>query len=87
MAHVRAWSYAVAYAALRDRDRTLVWLDSAFVGGGSNALRVPVDPQFDFLRDDPRYRAWEARVGLTSMFARGVTGSVRTARESSRRNR
>lgn len=87
VAHVRAWNYAVAYAALRDRDRTLVWLDSAFVGGGSNALRVPVDPQFDFLRDDPRYRAWEARVGLTSMFARGVTGSVRTARESSRRNR
>jgi hypothetical protein len=30
----------------------------------SYLLSVRVDPAFDFVRQDPRYRAWEARSGL-----------------------
>ncbi len=56
--------YASAYAVLRDTVRTLRWLDSMTIHSGSYLHQVRVDPKFDFLRRDARYRAWESRSGL-----------------------
>jgi DNA-binding SARP family transcriptional activator len=56
--------YALAYAALGDTLATLRWLDAMLAGRDSYIHQVRVDPIFDFVRADPRYRAWEARSGL-----------------------
>jgi len=56
--------YAAAWAALGDTTATLWWLDSMTTGHDSYLAQVRVDPVFDFLRGDPRYRAWEERSGL-----------------------
>lgn len=63
-ARIPVWNYAAAYAELGDSERTLVWLDSVSAHRLSMAFHAPVDPRFDFLRVDPRYRAWEERAGL-----------------------
>jgi tetratricopeptide (TPR) repeat protein len=55
-------AFAYAYAELRDPDETLRWLDSMRVGRDPGIHSVPLSPLFDFLRDDPRYRAWEAQL-------------------------
>jgi hypothetical protein len=54
--------WAGAYADLRDADGALRWLDSMRVGRDPGLFRVPIDPAFDFIRSDPRYRAWEAKL-------------------------
>jgi uncharacterized sporulation protein YeaH/YhbH (DUF444 family) len=56
-----ATAYAQAFAALGDTSATLRWLDSMRVRRDSYLLTVRVDPTFDFVRQDVRYRAWEAR--------------------------
>jgi DNA-binding SARP family transcriptional activator len=54
--------WAKAYARVEDVDGTLRWIDSMRVGRDPELLSVPLDPAFDFVRRDPRYRAWEARL-------------------------
>jgi tetratricopeptide (TPR) repeat protein len=57
-------SQARAWAVLGDIAQTLRWLDSMVARRDSYLHQVRVDPLFDFLRSDPRYRAWEGRSGL-----------------------
>jgi serine/threonine-protein kinase len=59
--------YARAYATLRDTTATFRWLDSMLVRRDSYRHHVRLDPVFDFLRGDPKYRAWESRSGLPPM--------------------
>jgi len=40
-------------------------------------VAVPLSPNFDFLRDDPRYKAWEAKLP----WSRHVSGPVSTPAE------
>ena len=54
--------FATACAQLRDKDATLRWFDSLLVMRDAGLQAVPLDPVFDFLRDDPRYKAWEAKL-------------------------
>ncbi len=54
--------FAFAYAALQDRDATLHWFDSMLAVRSTRLPAIGVDPLFDFLRDDPRYKAWEAKL-------------------------
>ena len=54
--------WAGTYAALRDADSTLRWIDSMRVGRDPGIFSVPIDPAYDFIRSDPRYRAWEAKL-------------------------
>jgi hypothetical protein len=56
--------YAIAHATLGDTLATLRWLDSMVVREDSYLHQIRVDPLFDFLRSDARYRAWEARCAL-----------------------
>ena len=55
-------AFAYAYASLRDTTETLHWFDSMLVHRDPAVQAIPLDPEFDFLRDDPRYRAWEAKL-------------------------
>ncbi|HET7470951.1 MAG TPA: BTAD domain-containing putative transcriptional regulator, partial [Gemmatimonadales bacterium] len=61
-AAVGATALAYAYAAVRDTTATLRWFDSMLVDREPALQAVPLDPDFDFLRDDPRYQAWEAKL-------------------------
>jgi hypothetical protein len=53
-------AFAWVYAELQDPDETLRWLDSMRVGRDPLIHMVALNPLFDFVRNDPRYRAWEA---------------------------
>jgi eukaryotic-like serine/threonine-protein kinase len=57
---------AVAYAALGDATHTLQWLERAIdrYDGGLLAARIPTNPVFDFVRDDPRFVKLLARTGI-----------------------
>jgi tetratricopeptide (TPR) repeat protein len=69
---VPASKYAEAYAILGDTLATLKWLDSLLVRhDGFSSHQVRLDPLFDFLRRDVRYRAWEARSGLPPLVPSG----------------
>ncbi len=61
--------YAAAYASLGDTAGTLRWLDSISAHRDSWLNQVRVDPAFDFLRELPQYRAWDARSGLPQLTA------------------
>jgi len=50
------------YAALGDADETLYWLDSMVAYHDLTLVSVTAAPSLDFLRNDPRYRAWEAKL-------------------------
>ena len=54
--------WAGTYARLGDVTETLRWIDSMQVHRDPELLSVPFDPRFDFVRTDPRYRAWEAKL-------------------------
>jgi len=54
--------WAGTYAELRDADGTIRWIDSMQVGRDPGISRILVDPAYDFLRSDPRYQAWEAKL-------------------------
>ncbi|HTK94651.1 MAG TPA: protein kinase [Terriglobales bacterium] len=51
---------AIVYDQLSDRARALTALEAA-VAGGYSFTEISVAPEFDNLRDDPRYRALAAR--------------------------
>jgi tetratricopeptide (TPR) repeat protein len=54
--------WAHAYAGVGDVDETIRWIDSMGVGRDPMLWSIPIDPSLDFIRSDPRYRAWEAKL-------------------------
>jgi serine/threonine protein kinase/tetratricopeptide (TPR) repeat protein len=55
---------AIAYFALGDRDRGFEWLTKAFDQRAFYVAWAKVQPAFDGIRDDPRFKALEARLRL-----------------------
>jgi hypothetical protein len=55
---------AIAHARLNDADEAFAWLDRAAESRDMNLVCLAVDPSFDRLRDDPRWRATLARFRL-----------------------
>jgi TolB-like protein/DNA-binding winged helix-turn-helix (wHTH) protein len=55
---------ALAYAGLKDKDHVLEALEAGFNEHSSMLNELNVGPQYDFLRDDPRFRELVHRVGL-----------------------
>ena len=55
---------ADAYAGMKDLEQTIAWLEKAFQERSNGLVYLAVDPVFDHVRDDPRYRRIAARVGL-----------------------
>jgi Flp pilus assembly protein TadD len=59
-----AWSQAIIFAGLGDKDRTLSALDRVADLGAVRVGRALVAPEFDLLRGDPRTKALRRKVGL-----------------------
>jgi TolB-like protein/tetratricopeptide (TPR) repeat protein len=53
-----------AYAGLRDRDQTFLWLERAISERSNIVQYLIVHPGFDFIRSDPRFADLVRRVGL-----------------------
>ena len=62
--YVSPYLFAVIYLGLGDKDQAFVWLDKAFQDRSSFLIWLKVEPQFDSLRDDPRFQDLLRRVGL-----------------------
>ena len=61
--HVWANNVASVYAGLNDKDRAFEWLNKALLDDHSGAV-INVDPPFQNLRDDPRYKDLRRRMNL-----------------------
>ena len=56
---------AFQYGTLEDKDKVLQWLEQSFIDHEGNILTsLKTDPEFDFLRADPRYTDLLSRLGL-----------------------
>jgi serine/threonine-protein kinase len=60
---VSRYNVAFVYAGLNDRDKAFEWLNRGFVEDRSAAI-MNVDPPFQDLRDDPRYKDLRKRMNL-----------------------
>lgn len=58
-------SIAEEYAFLGDKDRAFEWLEKAYQEKSDEVTSLRVRRCYDFLRDDPRYKDLERRVGYT----------------------
>ncbi|MEJ2534664.1 MAG: hypothetical protein P8008_04185, partial [Gammaproteobacteria bacterium] len=56
-AYVDPFMIATVFARAGDREATLDWLERALDNGSLVMVYLPYWPQFDFVRDDPRYAA------------------------------
>ncbi len=52
--YVSAYDFAVVYAGFRDVNKTLEWLEKAYVERNGRMVNLAVHPQFAFLRNEPR---------------------------------
>jgi tetratricopeptide (TPR) repeat protein len=59
------YSFAVMYARLGQQKLALQWLERAYDERICLMISIKVNPEFDVLRSDPRFRELERRVGLT----------------------
>jgi hypothetical protein len=55
---------AVAYARLGDKDQALAWLEKAYAQHSNGLTSLKVDPTYDLVRGDPRFKDLLRRVGL-----------------------
>ena len=62
--YVPAYGFAIAYAALGDKDQAFQWLDQSLQDGGWEITYVKVDPALDSLRSDSRFNDLIKRVGF-----------------------
>lgn len=56
--------FAFAYAGVNDREQALRWLEKGYQERSNALTALKVDPAYDRLRADPRFREMERRVGL-----------------------
>ena len=56
--------FAHAHAQLRHKEETLHYLEESFRERSPWLVHVQHDPDFDFLHDEPRYRAIVVKMGL-----------------------
>jgi TolB-like protein/Flp pilus assembly protein TadD len=66
-ASVASLKIAELYAGLKDADQTMLWLERAFQERSALLFWVNADPQFDFLRDDPRFVEFGRRAMFPSV--------------------
>ncbi len=55
--HVQALSFAYLYAGLNDASNAVAWLEKSYEKHEEELMLVNVDPKFDGLRGDPRFKA------------------------------
>ena len=62
--YVAPFDIAVIYAGLGAKTPTFEWLDKAYEDHSTWLSWIKVDPRFDSIRDDPRYRDLLRRMRL-----------------------
>jgi TolB-like protein/DNA-binding winged helix-turn-helix (wHTH) protein len=62
--YVAAHDIAAIYAGLGEKSKALEWLKKAYNERSYTVLQLPVEPEFDSLRPDPRFQDLLHRVGL-----------------------
>jgi len=62
--HVAPIAFAYVYAGLGDKDKTFQWLGNAMDENPGSVFFLKVDPRFDLLHSDPRFRELLLRMGL-----------------------
>lgn len=62
--YVASDAIAMIYAALGEKDQAIRWLQKALAAHAFTLVFIKVEPMFDSLRDDPRFKAILARTGL-----------------------
>jgi len=62
--YVPAYSFAIAYIGLGDKDQAFQWLERSLQDGGWEVTFLKVDSNMDSLRTDPRFADLVKRVGL-----------------------
>jgi adenylate cyclase len=59
-----AYGLAAAYGMLGDRDEAFLQLDRALDAPSAGLIYLHLDPLYDSIRDDPRFGALVAEIGL-----------------------
>jgi TolB-like protein/Tfp pilus assembly protein PilF len=62
--YVAAYDFANLHACLGDTEETLAWLQKAYEEHAGRLSDVKENPDFDFVRSDPRFKDLLRRVGL-----------------------
>jgi eukaryotic-like serine/threonine-protein kinase len=62
--YVTPWQIGTLYTRAGDEDHALDFLERAYEAGDTNIPYLTIDPIFDFMRDNPRFRALVERLGL-----------------------
>lgn len=63
-AYVPAWQIGTLYTRAGKKDEALEWLEKAYQAHDPNMPYISVDPIFDILRDDPRFKDLLRRMNL-----------------------
>jgi hypothetical protein len=61
---VSAFSFAVIYLGLGEKDQAFAWLEKAYEERSFLLAYLKVDPIWDPLRSDPRFADLVRRIGL-----------------------
>lgn len=62
--YVSPIAFAILYANLDQKDEAFAWLNKAYEERSLWLTYLRIDPQFDSIRDDPRFADLLARIGL-----------------------
>lgn len=62
--YVSPYLFAVVYAGLGDKEQAYVWLEKAYEERSFFLIWLKVEPRFDSLRNDTRYKDLLRRIGL-----------------------
>ena len=57
-------AFAVVYAGLDEKDEMFAWLEKAYQARPADMLWLSVDPIFEFVHDDPRFKDLVKRIGV-----------------------
>ena len=66
--YVSPWNLALRSARLKRKEEALGFLEGAYREHSARLVYLQVEPDFDFLHADERYRAIVRRVGLPPAF-------------------
>ncbi|QQS34167.1 MAG: tetratricopeptide repeat protein [Acidobacteriota bacterium] len=62
--YVSAIRFAETYASLKDKDKTIEYLNKSYDERSMSVLGLKVNFRWDFVRDDPRFKELVKRVGI-----------------------
>ena len=62
--YISALDVAIIHAALGAREHALDWLERAFEERADHLPYLKVNPRLDVLRDEPRFRRLQQKMGL-----------------------